>query len=601
MRTTGAGARRCLAFVLAAAVIVPLAGCGLFGGGAEAAARTFLDALAAGDVPAAAAATDDPAAAAALLEYRTALEPVAVRADDLSVTEDGAETTARFRLSWDFDGGRTWSYEGTAALRDSPDGWRVAWQPSVLHPDLGAGERLRLDTLAVPTPPVLDRDGIALMSPQRVVSVLVEPGTVDAGAARSLAAALARFDATITEQAVLDGAAAAPPGQRHRVATLRGPDYDEVEPALADLRGVGTVEDTRLLSADPDLSSPVLAGLAAHVREQRAAGPGWRVTAVGRAGELDVLHEVAPQEVEPLVTGIGRDAQRAAQDALDPEDRPAMLVAVQPSTGELLAVAQTPAADREGAPALVGRYPPGSTFKIVTTAAALQAGATTADAVLPCPYTENIQGRQIKNDGFGLGAVPLHTAFANSCNTTMARLAVDLPPDALASTAAQLGLGLDHVAPGMTTITGSVPPAPRPDQRVEWSIGQGEVLASPLGMALVAAAVVRGEAVAPVLLPGRPTTSDATPAPLDPRMLDDLRAMMRETVTDGTATALAGLPGVAGKTGTAQYGDGTRSHGWFVATAGDLAVAVLVVDGGSSTPAVQAVRRFLTPLLGRTG
>ncbi|MHA6625517.1 penicillin-binding transpeptidase domain-containing protein [Pseudonocardia sichuanensis] len=601
MATTGAGARRCAALVLAVATIAPLAGCGLFGGGAEAAARTFLDALAAGDVPAAAAATDDPAAAGELLEYRSALEPVAVRAGDLSVTEDGAATTARYRLSWDFGGGRLWDYEGTAALRDTPDGWRVAWQPSVLHPGLGAGERLRLDTLAVPTPPVLGRDGIALMSPQRVVTVLVEPGSVDAGVARTLAAALDRFDPTITEQAVLDGAAAAPPGQRHRVVTLRGPDYDAVEAQLAGLPGVGTVEDTRLLSADPDLSSPVLPGLAAQVQEQRAAGPGWRVTAVGGAGELDVLHEVAPHEVEPLVTSIGRDAQRAAQDALAPEDRAAMLVAVQPSTGELLAVAQTPAADREGAPALVGRYPPGSTFKIVTTAAALQAGATTADAVLPCPYTENIQGRQIKNDGFGLGAVPLHTAFANSCNTTMARLAVDLPPDALASTAAQLGLGIDHVAPGMTTITGAVPPAPRPEQRVEWSIGQGEVLASPLGMALVAAAVVRGEAVAPVLLPGRPTTSDATPPPLDPRVLDDLRTMMRETVTEGTATALAGLPGVAGKTGTAQYGDGTRSHGWFVATAGDLAVAVLVVDGGSSTPAVQAAERFLTPLLEPAG
>jgi cell division protein FtsI/penicillin-binding protein 2 len=83
-------------------------------------------------------------------------------------------------------------------------------------------------------------------------------------------------------------------------------------------------------------------------------------------------------------------------------------------------------------------------------------------------------------------------------------------------------------------------------------------------------------------------------------VLDDVRAMMRETVTAGTATALSHLPGVAGKTGTAQFGDGSRSHGWFVATAGDLAVAVLVVDGGSSTPAVQAAGWFLAPLLQRT-
>ncbi len=553
--------------------------------------------IGAGDVPAAAAATDDPAAAAELLDYRTALEPVAVRADGLQVTEDGAATTASFRLSWDFGEGRTWTYDATAALRDTADGWRVAWAPSVLHPGLDQGDGLRLDTLEVPVPPVLDRDGGELMSPQRVVTVLLDPAAADAGVARWLAEPLQQFDPAITERSVLDGAAGTPAGQRHPVVTLRGPHYDAVRAAVADLPGVSTVEDTRLLSADPGLASPLLSGLAAEVEDLWAVEPGWRIAAVGADGGTDVLHEVPPAPVEPLVTAVDAQVQRAAQYALAPIDGQAMLVAVQPSTGEVLAAAQTPAADREGAPALVGRYPPGSTFKIVTTAAALQAGAATADTILPCPYTENVQGRQITNDGFALGEVPLHTAFANSCNTTMARLAVDLPPDALAETAAQLGLGIDHVAPGMTTLTGSVPPAPRPEQRVEWSIGQGEVLASPFGMALVAAAVVRGGAATPVLLPGRPTTSDATPPPLDPGVAQDLRAMMRETVTAGSASALADLPGVAGKTGTAQFGDGTRAHGWFVATAGDLAVAVLVVDGGSSAPAVQAAGRFLEPLL----
>jgi hypothetical protein len=583
--------------LLATVLIGPLSACGLFGGGSEEAARTFVAALAAGDVSAAAAATDDPAAAAELLGYRTALEPVAVRADGLRVVEEGAATTASFTLSWDFGAGRTWTYESSAALRDTADGWRVVWAPSVLHPDLGPGQRLRLDTLDVAVPPVLDRDGVELMSSQRVVTLLLDPVAADAGVARALAARLRTFDPSITERSILDGAAATPAGQRYRVITLRGPDYDGIRAAVAELTGVGTVEDTRLLSVDRDLSSPLLAGLAAEVQELRAVEPGWRISAVGSGGAVEVLHEEPPAAVEPLVTSVGVDVQRAAQQALAPVEQQAMIVAVQPSTGEVLAVAQTPAADREGAPALVGRYPPGSTFKIVTTAAALEANAATADSVLPCPYTENIQGRQIKNDGFGLGEVPLHRAFANSCNTTMARLAVDLPPDALAETAAQLGLGIDHVAPGMTTLTGSVPPAPRPEQRVEWSIGQGEVLASPFGMALVAAAVVRGQAVTPVLLPGRPTTSDRTPPALDPEVVEDLRAMMRETVTAGTATALADLPGVAGKTGTAQFGDGTHSHGWFVATAGDLAMAVLVVDGGSSTPAVQVAGRFLRPLL----
>jgi Penicillin binding protein transpeptidase domain/NTF2-like N-terminal transpeptidase domain len=588
---------RAVAVLLTAVVLLPLSGCGLFGGGAEEAARVFVDALAEGDVPAAAAATDDPAAAEELLGYRTALEPVAVRVDGLRVAEEGTATTASYTVSWDFGAGRTWTYEGRAALRDTPDGWRVGWAPSVLHPDLGPGARLRLDTLDVAVPPVLDRDGVELMSPQRVVTVLLDRAAADDRVVRALAAPLRTVAPSITERSIREGVAATQDGQRYAVVTLRGPDYDAVRADVADLPGVSTVEDTRLLSTDPALSSPLLAGLAGEVEKLRGAQPGWRVVAIGSSGALDVLHEVPPAVISPPVTAVDAEVQRAAQAALAPIEKQAMLVAVQPSTGEVLAVAQTPAADREGAPALVGRYPPGSTFKIVTTAAALQAGAVTPDTVRPCPYTENVQGRQITNDGFALGDVPLHTAFAHSCNTTMARLAVDLPPDALAQTAAQLGLGIDYVAPGITTLTGAVPPAPRPEQRVEWSIGQGQVLASPFGMALVAAAVVRGQAVAPVLLPGRPTTADRTPPALEPGVVEALRAMMRETVTSGSASALSRLPGVAGKTGTAQFGDGTHAHGWFVATAGDLAVAVLVVDGGSSAPAVQAAGRFLDPLL----
>ncbi|WP_433281011.1 penicillin-binding transpeptidase domain-containing protein [Pseudonocardia xinjiangensis] len=609
MRRTGGDAampsrgRRLLAALLTAVVVAPLSACGLFGGSADEAAAAFLDALSAGDVPGAAAATDDPGAAAELLAYRSTLEPVAVRADGLHIAEEGvgaggAATTASFTLSWDFGGGRTWTYASSAALRDTADGWRVVWAPSVLHPDLDPGQRLRLDALDVPAPPVLDRDGARLMSPQRVVTLLLDRAEADAGVARTLATNLRELDPSITERSILDGVAATPDGQRYVVATLRGPEYDRIRAAGADLPGVGTVEDTRLLSDDPGLRSPLLAGLADEVRTLRAASPGWRISAVRPDGGVDVLHEEPPADVAPLTTSVDREVQRAAQQALAPiAQQQAMIVAVQPSTGEVLAVAQTPAAEREGAPALVGRYPPGSTFKIVTTAAALQAGAVTADTVRPCPFTENIQGRQIKNDGFRLGDVPLHTAFANSCNTTMARLAVDLPPDALAETAEQLGLGVDYVAPGMTAVTGSVPQAPRPEQRVEWSIGQGEVLASPFGMALLAAAVARGRAVIPVLLPGRPTTADRSPPAPDPAVVADLRAMMREVVTGGTATALAGLPGVAGKTGTAQFGDGTHSHGWFVATADDLALAVLVVDGGSSSVAVQAAKRFLEPLL----
>src|SRR5690606_39025466 len=127
-------------------------------------------------------------------------------------------------------------------------------------------------------------------------------------------------------------------------------------------------------------------------------------------------------------------------------------------------------------------YPPGSTFKTVTASAALQAGQVTPDSVVGCPGTENIEGRQTPNDdNLDLGDVPLHTAFARSCTTTIGRLAVDVPPDGLTDAAAQLGLGVDFTAPGMTTVTGSVPVADTAALRVEEGIGQGEVTASPFG------------------------------------------------------------------------------------------------------------------------
>jgi cell division protein FtsI/penicillin-binding protein 2 len=197
-------------------------------------------------------------------------------------------------------------------------------------------------------------------------------------------------------------------------------------------------------------------------------------------------------------------------------------------------------------------------------------------------------------DRFDLGTVPLTRAFARSCNTTFATIGAGLAPGGLTAAALQLGLGADFAVPTLTTITGAVPDAPELVQRAENAFGQGRVLASPLGMALVAATVARGGPVVPQLLPDRATEVTRPATPPDPAALEQVREMMRAVVTEGTATALNGLGEVRGKTGTAEFtDDGSRAHGWFVGYRGDLAVAVLVVDGGSSEPAVATAGRFL--------
>ncbi|HEU5471849.1 MAG TPA: penicillin-binding transpeptidase domain-containing protein [Actinophytocola sp.] len=343
---------------------------------------------------------------------------------------------------------------------------------------------------------------------------------------------------------------------------------------------------------DPALAPLLLPAMARVAREQGGAN-GWHVALTDAAGtELERLAG-SGGEGKPLASVLSIPVQRAAQAAVDSVAAPARLVAIKPSTGDILAVAQNGPAGAEPR-ALNGLYPPGSTFKIATATAALQAGVATPDTVLPCPGSLTIGQRTIPNDnGFALGDVPLHSAFARSCNTTFGQLAADLGPDALSTAAGQLGLNADFTIPGLTTEAGAVEPAQGNAQKVENGIGQGTVRASPFGVALMSATVASGRAVVPRLWRDLATEVTAGYQPPPRAVLDRVRAMMREVVTAGTATAIGRRGAVFGKTGTAQFGDGSAAHGWFTGYRGDLAFAVLVESAGSSAPAVAASSAFL--------
>ncbi|KOX21645.1 hypothetical protein ADK67_26350 [Saccharothrix sp. NRRL B-16348] len=322
--------------------------------------------------------------------------------------------------------------------------------------------------------------------------------------------------------------------------------------------------------------------------------PGWQVSVVDQAGvAVAVLQEQKAQAAKSVTVTLDPKTQAAAQVAVDQVGgQAAMLVALQPSTGEILAVAQNAATGNDPL-ALYGHYEPGSTFKVVTATAALTGGLATADTPVACPGKATIGTRQITNDdSFELGTVPLHRAFAASCNTSFSQLAADMPATALPQAAAYFGLTSDFTVAGITTNTGKIPPAESVPARVEAGIGQGEMQATPFGMALVAATVANGRTPVPQLIREIPTEGQA-PAALPGGVANALRSMMGEVVTGGTARELAGYGGVRGKTGTAQFGDGTQSHGWFIGYRGDLAFAVLVVNGGSSKVAVAATGTFL--------
>ncbi|MFI9009556.1 penicillin-binding transpeptidase domain-containing protein [Actinosynnema sp. NPDC053489] len=592
--------------ILFGVVLLLVSGCGLFSSrpGPDQVAGDFLTRFASGDVDGAAGLTDDPGTAKDLLaKVREVLKPEGAAASVGQVRSAGESTTAdaTASLDWDLGHGHRWSYETRFELRRQEDDWKVHWAPSVAHPKLAVQQTLGRAEVEPAPAPVLDRDGTPLLAPEQVVSVLLdakEAGDVNA-VATALATALTPIDPAITRESIVDGAAKVPAGQVYQVAALRDADYQTVKPAIYELPGVRFTSQTSLLAPSRTFGSQVLPAVRKAVEEEIAGKSGLRVYTVNAAGdEVETLYEQAPEPAQAIQTALSRTVQTAAEDALEPVPQAAMLVALQATTGEVLAVAQNGPADAEGAVALTGRYPPGSTFKIVTAATALASGQATADSPLPCPGKAVIDGRRVvPNDReFDKGTIPLHSAFAFSCNTTFAQLAAGMAPDALTKAADSFGLGVDFEVPAITTITGSVPPADDVVERAEDGFGQGRVLASPFGMALVAATTATGRMPVPTLLKGRETKVDHTPAPPAPAVLEPLRAMMREVVESGTAPQLKPYGDVRGKTGTAQFGDGTNSHGWFVGYRGDVAFATLLLGTNSSGPAVDASARFLAAL-----
>lgn len=595
--------RRAAAAIAAILVLVSASGCGWFGDDEEprGLAETFLTAFAKGDTASAARQTDSAESAKALMDrVRGALDPEHVTATVERVEEtDGASTAkVRFSISWDLGRDRVWTYPGQFELRTADEEWKVHWSATVLHPELAEQQSIAVRDQQPELAPVLDRDGALLLEPGRVVSVLFEADKAgDApSVAGALATALSGLDPSITQQSIIDGASEVPKGQAYQVASLRAADYELVKPQIYDLPGVRFTDLPRLLTVDKAFAPALMPAVRKVVEDDLTGKAGWRVVTVDVSGaEVSELYAKTAEPAKAATLTLSGQVQNAAQTALAPEPTPSMIVVMQPSTGELLAVAQNAMADEQGQLALTGRYPPGSTFKIVTATAALTSGTVTADTPVACPSTVTIEGRQIpNNEKFDKGTIPLRNAFAFSCNTTFAKLASTMRPDELTETAKKLGVGVDFVMRGATTVTGSVPAAKDKVERAEDGFGQGRVVASPFGMVTAVSTVATGVMPIPTLLRGSRTSADTRQERVTPEVLLAVRDMMLE-VTKGTA-ALAGYPDVRGKTGTAQFGDGTRSHAWFVGYQGDLAFAVLLTEGGASNGAVQAATRFLAAL-----
>jgi cell division protein FtsI/penicillin-binding protein 2 len=505
------------------------------------------------------------------------------------------------------------------------DRWRVDWTPATLHPDLAAGLRFQRTRTWPDRAPILAADGTELAGPGPVVTVnIVGEGVKDPAEVVDALVEHAEVPREVARRALAD--AERRPNQAVPVVTMPRSEFDLVRddiypvPGLRFPAGVGreyhgpastrmllgtvgpvTADDLKKLGA-PYQTGDLVGhgnGLEAAFERRLAGTPSGEVRLVDKDGQpVKVLHRFAGKDGEAVETTIDPRAQEAAEAALDPVAKPAALVAIQPSTGELVAVVNTPVQGYNRA--LLGRYPPGSTFKVVTAGALLAGGLRPGDPV-DCPKEAKVGGRTFGNfEDEVLGRIPFSSAFAHSCNTAFVQQAAKrLDGDELVAAAAQYGFGLDP-SPGIPAVTSRVPPpSDRADLAAE-SFGQGRVTASPLQMALVAATIADGRWRHPKLVTeGEGSSPAEAPDPLDGKVAGTLRTLMRQVVTEGTA-APAGLPGkVGGKTGTAEFGTGDPlpTHAWFIGFRGDLAFAVVVEDGGvGGRVAAPAAARFLRGL-----
>lgn len=341
-----------------------------------------------------------------------------------------------------------------------------------------------------------------------------------------------------------------------------------------------------------------------------------------------------PKQGATIVTTLVPEIQEAASAAAAAEAGDVAIAAIDPATGDVLALVSEPTYDpnllasqdpkvvrdswdvlnEDPDKPLLSRasdelFPPGSTFKLVTASAALENGFG-PDSLWPNPNELDLPLTDATIENFGGSTcsggsqITLADALRQSCNVVFGAVGLELGAEALAEQAREYGFTAEageDLVPFDIPWTSGVFPAPETFAEREpavaiSAIGQQDVAANPLQMALVAAAIGNGGVeMQPRLVteardPTGQVIAEFAPQefsqPLSAANAAVLTQMMVGVVESGTGTA-AQIPGVtvAGKTGTAQHGEGANPHAWFVsfapAEAPEVAVAVIVLDGGS--------------------
>jgi hypothetical protein len=540
-----------------------------------------------------------------------------------TLTKSGSTASEPFTEQLTLAGLGTVSIRSLLHLVQTQGKWLVSWSPATIAPALRQGDALALQTTWPARAAILGAGGVPLTTQGQVVTIGVEGLRIKDAAAVS--AALIAAGATPAEANGAIAAAKAHPTYFEPVFTVSRARYNQLAPTIYPIPGTVFQAGTALSAITPGLTAgivgtvgPITAqelsqlgapysaqsvvgqtGLEGAAERQLAGTPGATISVVRPSGARVATVATLPAVPgTPVRTTIEPSVQEAAEAALAGEQKTAALVAVDASTGAVLAAVSVNSGGLDDA--LDGGFPPGSTFKVITSTALITHGLTPQSSA-SCPPTVTEDGEVFHN---AEGEAPVSTmlqAFTESCNTAFIQLAThNLTASDLPAAAAMYGLARVPKI-GLDAFAGSVPQPTDEADLAATSIGQGRVLLSPLGMAMVAAAVDTGTVRAPRLVDGAADDTAGT-SQLPQSVVSDLHEMMASVVASGTAAGQGLPPGTYAKTGTAEYGttNPLKIDAWLMGFNGKIAFAALVVNsnGNGGPTCGPIVARFLDALNG---
>ena len=586
-----------------------------FGPDPEEAVDQLADALSSGDVKSVDFAKDDAAARTAYKAITDGMGKAKVSAGEVSTEGDSA--TGRLDWSWKV-GSQTWSYKTEVQLTkgktDDGDAWLVRWNPTLVQSSLKPGERLVETAIKPERGDILGADDKPIVTQRPVLRVGIDKSTLEGDEAKRSASSLAQLVDVDAKAFVKQVTAAGPKAFVQAIVYRRNDVPPNVLGGLSDIKGARAISDRLPLAPSKDFASAILgtvgpataelvkdsdgrikagddvglSGLQKRYDEQLVGTRGATVVAVNEEGERRTLFTAEPEPGKPLRTTIDPAIQQTAQQVLADVPSGSALVAIRPSTGELVAVASGPGSKGYNT-ATYGRYAPGSTFKVVSALALLRAGVTPGTrGALPGHDLGRRQELQELRRLPGLGPRRDHL---RGRTRQLVQHGVHLPAGQARQAVAGAGRGVagprGRPRPRLPGVLRRGGRAGSETQAAASMIGQGSVLASPMAMATVVASVLEGKTVLPKLLPDTDVQQKKPAKPLTSGEAEQLRSMMRAVVERGSGEVLGDLPGgpVIAKTGTAEFGEQPPlpTHAWMVAGRDDLAVAVFVERGDSGS------------------